>query len=174
MFASISGVAQEKLFTKERASDEEYKVVVDYLRKNEGRKVGDGICTTLIDSAVYAYSGVPCLDKIFKWANNFDLGQNITINYSEIEKGDMFWILGSYLKDDPFKEKIYHIGIVRRTVGDSLIAVTEQNPNPVKSSFYNPNDYVEGLMYVMKLIPKKQLQAAYKKYLQNNLVANKK
>ena len=83
-------------------------------------------------------------------------------------------ILGAYLKDDPFKEKIYHGGIVRRTVGDSLIAVTEQNPNPVKSSFYNPDDYVGGLLYIMKLIPKKQLQEVYKKYLQDNLVAKKK
>lgn len=163
MFASISGMAQVKLFTEERASDEEYKIVIDYLRKNEGRRVGDGNCKTLIDSAIFAYSGVPSFMKIVAHTKTYDMGEKIVEDVSEIEKGDVLLINGAYDANDESKTEIHHIAFVRRVIDGDKLAITDQNPNPVKSTVIDFNDLIGGEVFIFKIIPKKQLQRAYTK-----------
>ncbi len=179
-------ILQEKVFVKKEkeqlkyvekpsASDEEYKTIQTYLKKNMGRRVGDGICHTLIDSALALFfnGNIWDLMNFDGWIEreaylnldyaNFNLGAGI-VDLKDAKFGDI--IIYNDAKTPWSDEGIRHIGFIKKVESDSSFYVIEQNPSPVEIHKEFVKYYIDGRIIVLRLPPKKELQRRWELVLE--------
>lgn len=147
------------------ATPEERKIVNDFLAKSIGTQVGDGVCRSLIDSAVAQYSGVRNMTELI-YDNKL---KDYTMQDSDSLKNldiILFFNLGLDGKT------INHIAFARRNLGDGVIRVTDQNPHFVSITDDDLKKYErigidpkESFFMFIKLPTKSELIKMSKKYL---------